>query len=392
MTALPDRRIVIPALGIAQIFAWGSTFYLPAALAPLIATDTGWTYDSIVGGVSVGLLVAGLAAPRVGRLIAAKGGRPVLAVGALLLAAGLIGIGTAADFAWYLAGWVVIGLGMSASLYDAAFSTLGRIYGARSRTALTSVTLFGGFASTVCWPLSAFLAAQYGWRGACFTYAAIQLAVALPIHLFALPQATASGAGTATEPRPPARLRRDEYATFGLLAAVLTLGAAVLSIIGTHLLPILTARGLDVAVAVGLGAIVGPAQVGARIIELLIGNRYDPVWTIVASAVVVAIAAVLMLTGFPVIALAIALYGAGNGIGSVARGTVPLALFGADRYPVLMGRLGFPLLMAMAVSPYLGGLAFQKGGADLTLWLVTAIASANVALVAALRIATWRRD
>ena len=90
MTALPDRRIVVPALGIAQIFAWGSTFYLPAALAPLIATDTGWTYDSIVGGVSVGLLVAGLAAPRVGRLIAAKGGRPVLAIGALLLAAGLI--------------------------------------------------------------------------------------------------------------------------------------------------------------------------------------------------------------------------------------------------------------------------------------------------------------
>ena len=392
MTALPDRRIVIPALGIAQIFAWGSTFYLPAALAPLIATDTGWTYNSIVGGVSVGLLVAGLAAPRVGRLIAANGGRPVLAIGALLLAAGLIGIGTAANFAWYLAGWVVIGLGMSASLYDAAFSTLGRIYGARSRTALTSVTLFGGFASTVCWPLSAFLAARYGWRGACFTYAAIQLAVALPIHLFALPQATASGAGVVIEPRPPARLRRDEYATFGLLAAVLTLGASVLSIIGTHLLPILTARGLDMAVAVGLGAIVGPAQVGARIIELLIGNRYDPVWTIVASAVVVAIAAVLMVSGFPIIALAIALYGAGNGIGSVARGTVPLALFGADRYPVLMGRLGFPLLMAMAVSPYLGGLAFQKGGADLTLWLVTAIASANVVLVAALRVATWRRE
>ncbi len=201
MTALPDRRVVIPALGITQIFAWGSTFYLPAALAPLIATDTGWTYDLIVGGVSVGLLVAGLASPRVGRLIAAKGGRPVLAIGALLLAAGLFGVGTAGSFAWYLAGWVVIGLGMSASLYDAAFSTLGRIYGARSRTALTSVTLFGGFASTVCWPLSAFLAARYGWRGACFTYAAIQLAVALPIHLFALPRATASGAGMAIEPR-----------------------------------------------------------------------------------------------------------------------------------------------------------------------------------------------
>jgi len=392
MIALPDRRVVIPALGITQIFAWGSTFYLPAALAPLIARDAGWSYDLIVGGVSVGLLVAGLASPRVGRLIAVKGGRPVLAIGALLLAAGLLGVGTATNFVWYLIGWAVIGLGMSASLYDAAFSTLGRIYGARSRTAITSVTLFGGFASTVCWPLSAFLAARYGWRGACFTYAAIQLAVALPIHLLALPRAVASEVGTATDVRPPAHLRREEYATFGLLAAVLTLGASVLSIMGTHLLPILTARGLDVAVAVGLGAILGPAQVGARVVELLMGNRYDPVWTIVASAVLVAIAAVLMVSGFPIIALAIALYGAGNGIGSVARGTVPLALFGADRYPVLMGRLGFPLLMAMAVSPYLGGLAFQKGGADLTLSLVTAIALVNVVLVGALRVATWHRD
>jgi MFS family permease len=186
MIALPDRRVVIPALGVTQIFAWGSTFYLPAALAPLIASDTGWPYDLTVGGVSVGLLVAGLASPRVGRLISENGGRPVLAIGALLLATGLLGIGTSSTLAWYLVSWLVTGAGMSASLYDAAFSTLGRVYGSSSRTPITVVTLFGGFASTVCWPLSAFLAARYGWRGACFTYAAIQIAVALPIHLLAL--------------------------------------------------------------------------------------------------------------------------------------------------------------------------------------------------------------
>jgi predicted MFS family arabinose efflux permease len=391
MTTPPDRRIIIPALGITQIFAWGSTFYLPAALAPLIASDTGWAYDSILGGVSVGLLIAGLASPRVGRLIAAEGGRPVLAIGALLLAAGLFAIGTAPNLFWYLIGWVVVGLGMSASLYDAAFSTLGRIYGAHARTAITSTTLFGGFASSVCWPLSAFLAARFGWRGACFTYAGIQIAVALPIHLLALPRAAASEVGLAINARLSARLRRDEYAIFGLLSVVLTLGAAILSLMGTHLLPILTARGLDMAAAVGLAAILGPAQVSARFIELLIGNRYDPVWTIVASAGLIAIAAALMVSGFPIIALAIVLYGAGNGIGSVARGTVPLALFGADRYPILMGRLGFPLLMAMAVSPYLGGLAFQKGGATLTLVLLATIALVNVVFVGALRLITRRR-
>jgi predicted MFS family arabinose efflux permease len=385
---LPDRRVIITALGITQIFAWGSTFYLPAVLAPLIAGDT--AYDLTVGGVSVGLLVAGLASPRVGHLIADKGGRPILASGALLLAAGLLGIGTASSLAWYLVSWLVTGLGMSASLYDAAFSTLGRIYGSNSRTPITAVTLFGGFASTVCWPLSAFLATRYGWRGACFTYAAVQVAVALPVHLLALPATTATEADSAIGKRSPVRLRRDEYATFMLLAAVLTLGAAVLSLVGTQLLPLLTARGIEMSAAVAFGAIVGPAQVGARIAELLIGSRYDPVWTIVASATLVAASALMLTFGFPIVALAIVLYGAGNGIGSVARGTIPLALFDAGRYQVLMGRLGFPLLAAMAVSPYLGGLAFQKGGAEWTLLLLTGLAVANVFLAAALRLITLR--
>jgi predicted MFS family arabinose efflux permease len=391
VTAPPDRRIVVPALGITQILAWGSTFYLPAVLAPFIAKDTGWSYDLVIGGVSVGLLVAGLAAPRVGRLIARRGGRPVLAGGALLLAAGLFGIGIAPSFPWYLAGWAVIGLGMSAGLYDAAFSTLGVIYGSQSRSAITSLTLFGGFASTVCWPLSAFLAEHFGWRGACLTYAAIQVAIALPIHVLVLPRRPrAVDADAAAKERTPVRLQRGEHVVFALLAAVLTIGAAILSIMGTHLLLILIARGLDMPVAVGLGAIVGPSQVGARMIETLAGGRYHPVWTMVASAVLVAIAALLLIGNFPITALAVALYGAGNGIGSIARGTLPLALFGPKRYPVLMGRLALPLLVAMAISPFIGGLAFQKGGAVWVLALLTAIALANVVLVAALRVLTWR--
>jgi len=391
MTVPPDRRIVISALGITQIFAWGSTFYLPAALAPLIASNTGWPYDLTVGGVSVGLLVAGLASPRVGRLIAERGGRPVLTIGALLLAIGLLGIGTASTLAGYFVSWLVTGLGMSASLYDAAFSTLGRIYGPSARTPITAVTLFGGFASTVCWPLSAFLAAHFGWRGTCFAYAAIQIAFALPIHLLALPAATITEGAPAAQKRSPVHLRREEYATFGLLAAVLTLGAAVLSIVGTQLLPLLTARGIEMSAAVAFGAIVGPSQVGARMIEMLAGSHYHPVWTMVASAVLVAIAALMLLGDLPIIAFAIALYGAGNGIGSIARGTVPLALFGPKRYPVLMGRLALPLPVAMAISPFIGGLAFQKGGADWVLALLTAIALANVVLVGALRVLTWRR-
>jgi hypothetical protein len=127
------------------------------------------------------------------------------------------------------------------------------------------------------------------------------------------------------------------------------------------------------------------------VVELLIGNRYDPVWTLVASAALVAISALMLTLGFPIVALAVMIYGAGNGIGSVARGTVPLALFGARRYPALMGRLAFPLLVAMAVTPYLVGLAFQKGGAQWVLLSLTGLAMINIMLVGILRAITKRR-
>jgi predicted MFS family arabinose efflux permease len=315
----------------------------------------------------------------------------VLVGGALLLAGGLLGIGFAPSLPWYLAGWLVIGLGMSAGLYDAAFSTLGTIYGSQSRSAITSLTLFGGFASTVCWPLSAFLAEQLGWRGACFIYAAIQVVIALKFMCWPCRLSHEPSKRTSQRRGAKVRLLCSEYPVFALLAVVLTIGAAILSVMGTHLLLILIARGLDVSVAVGLNAIVGPSQVGARVIEMLAGSRYHPMWTMVASAVLVAIAALMLVGEFPIIAIAIGLYGAGNGIGSIARGTVPLALFGPKRYPVLMGRLALPLLIAMAISPFIGGLAFQKGGVDWVLAPLAAFALANVVLVVALGVLMWRQ-
>ena len=180
---LPDRRIVVPALGITQILAWGSTFYLLGVLANPISRETGWSYDWVIGGVSLGLLVAGVVSPRVGRAIGRYGGRPVLAAGSIFLAAGLIALGLSSNFTLYLVAWVLIGAGMGAGLYDAAFATLGTIYGKDARGAITSVTLFGGFASTVCWPLSALLVEHLGWRGAAFVYGAVQLGVSLPVFL-----------------------------------------------------------------------------------------------------------------------------------------------------------------------------------------------------------------
>ena len=156
----PDRRIVVAALGVTQILAWGSTFYLLGVLANPIARNTGWGYDGVTSGVSVGLLMASALSPSVGRAIRKWGGRRVLVLSAMLLAAGLLLLGSAQSLAWYLTAWLLMGIGMGAGLTDAAFSTLGSIYGENARSAITSLTLFAGFASTICWPFSAYLVEQ----------------------------------------------------------------------------------------------------------------------------------------------------------------------------------------------------------------------------------------
>lgn len=341
-------RVVIATLGITQILAWGSSFYLPAVLAQPIASDTGWSLGWVVGGLSVGLLATGLVAPRVGRTIDARGGRPVLVASSVLLAAGLATLALAHSLPVYLMAWLVMGLGMGSGLYDAGFATLGRLYGKEARRAITTLTLWGGFASTVCWPLSAWLVEHFGWRGACAAYAAIHVIVSLPLHALVVPgigSVPADGQSSGAKPglsSPPPLTGTRRTRAFALLATILTLAAVTASMIGVHLLTFLQARGLGLAAAVALGALVGPSQVGARVIEMAFGRHYHPIWTMVASVALVAGGVMLLLLGFPILALALALYGAGNGIGSIAKGTLPLALFGPEGYASLMDGLRCP--------------------------------------------------
>lgn len=386
----PSPRVVITALGITQILAWGSSFYLPAVLAKPITADTGWSLGWVVGGLSLGLLAAGLVAPKVGRTIDVRGGRPVLIASSILLATGLATLALAHSLLVYLMAWLVMGLGMGAGLYDAGFATLGRLYGKDARRAITTLTLWGGFASTVCWPLSAYLVEQLGWRGACAAYAAIHVLVCLPLHAFVVPGIGSLPDGSrpsGTKPGPPSPaplVGTRRMRAFALLATILTLGAVTASMIGVHLLTLLQARGLGLAAAVALGALVGPAQVGARVVEMAFGRHYHPIWTMAASVTLVAGGVLLLLLGFPILALALALYGAGNGIGSIAKGTLPLALFGADGYASLMGRLAMPSLLAQALSPPLGALLIEWGGADAALGLLSTLTCLNLGLVSLL--------
>jgi predicted MFS family arabinose efflux permease len=386
MTWQPSRLAVVSALGIVQILTWGSSFYLLSVLASPMARDTGWPLAWIVGGLSVGLLVAGAVSPRVGDFIGEHGGRPVLALAALALAAGLATVGLAPSLPVYLGGWLLVGLGMGTGLYDSAFATLGRLYGAEARSAITTLTLWGGFASTVSWPLSAFLVERVGWRGTCLAYAGLHLAVTLPLVLLLVPRPPPDAASRSAGPVPSVILDPRERRAFLLMAGVLTLGGTVMAMVSVHLVTLLQARGVGLASAVAYGALIGPSQVGARIVEMAGKGRHHPLWTLTAAMLLVAAGLAGLAAGLPVVGLALVLYGAGNGIYSIARGTVPLALFGPERYASLMGRLARPGLVAQAFSPSLGALVLTSWGSDATYLLLTGLALANVGLALAL----WR--
>jgi MFS family permease len=390
----PRRRIVIAALGTTQILAWGTSYYLLAVLGKPIAVDTGWSLSVVVGGLSLGLLAGSFASPAIGRMIEAKGGRPVLAASSALLGIGLALLGSAHHLAAYGAAWLVLGVGMGAGLYDAAFATLGRAYGGEARGAIVSLTLWGGFASTVCWPLSAWLLDTLGWRGVCFVYAAVQLGFSLPVHLLLMPRLRKSaGAGKGAASRPARPLAAAERRTFAMFAVLVTFGGAIASIMSVHLLTFLQLRGLDLAAAVGLGALFGPTQVAARVVEMTFGNRYHPIWTLAAAKSLIGLAVVLLLAGIllPLIAVAVMIYGAGNGIWSIARGTMPLALFGPEGYATLIGRLALFGLLAQALSPSVAAVVIDRFGAGAVLATMAAMALVNLSITATLWVSLARR-
>jgi len=368
-------------------------------LAKPIAADTGWALSSVVAGLSLGLLVAGLASPAMGRAVERRGGRPVLASSSLVFAAGLVALGLARGPTSYFVGWAVLGIGMAAGLYDAAFATLGKLYRHDARRLITNLTLIGGFASTLAWPLSALLVESLGWRATCWVYAGLHLAVGLPLHWLLVPAWRADGpAPSATSVAAPRSSReagaaaRSHIVLIWMLGTSFTLQAVITSVVAVHLLSVLQGLGQTLAAAVALGVLVGPSQVGGRLLEVAFGQRLHPVWTAVAATLFVLLGLGLLVGGSaPVLAVALVLYGAGNGIQTIVRGTLPLAVFGSTGYASLLGRLAMPILLAQAVAPTLVAPVLAGPGPKMLLWILTAVAVLNLLLACALRAAAPMR-
>lgn len=349
----PWRAVLV--LGVTEILAWGTIFYPPVLTVPLIAHERGWSMSFAMGGFSLALLTAGLVSPRVGLLIDRYGGHRVMSVGSLLAALGLALIVYAAHPAAYLAVWMLLGVATAATLYDPAFATLGRIFGAGARRPITALTLAGGFASTVSWPATHLLLNAVGWQGTYLVYAAVLALVAAPLNAFALPRTRADPAARSDQPaQAPSIVLPPTGWPFLLVAAAFAAYAFVPSGLSAHLLAIFARAGIDAATVVAIGALFGPAQVAARICELMVARRIHPLFVArFAVAMLLAAFALLALFGLSVATAAAfaVMFGMANGLLTIARGAVPLALFGAAGYGHLMGRIGGPYLVMQAIAP-----------------------------------------
>jgi predicted MFS family arabinose efflux permease len=375
---MTERQLpVVAVLGTTQTLAWASSYYIPAVLADTIAKELGVSTVWIFGAFSVSLLISALLGPRVGRQIDAFGGNGVLAASNVMIAAGLVLLGLAQGLPMLCAAWLVLGFGMGFGLYDSAFAALGRIYGANARRAITGITLIAGFASTVGWPLTAWGAAEIGWRNTCFAWAAAHIVAGLPMNLFLLPRpAGTAGAAAAQALQVKPNVPFDRRMT--LLAIAFATAWIVTGAMAAHFPRLLEASGATAAQAIAAGALIGPAQVAARMLEAGFLSRFHPLVSARLATITHPIGAAVLLTaggGAAASAFAV-LHGSGNGVLTIARGTVPLSIFGAENYGYRLGLIGAPARISQACAPLAFGLLIDYMGVG-ALWV-----SATLSLMA----------
>lgn len=378
----PGKKLgLVAGLGTAQTLAWASSYYLVAFVAGPQARDLGIGINTVFAAFTGALLVAALVGPRVGRTIDLIGGREVLAVSNLLFAAGLalMAVAHTAPLLW--AGWLIMGAGMGLGLYDAAFATLGRIYGVAARPSITGITLIAGFASTVGWPLTAWGVDAIGWRETCVAWAAAHMLLGLPLNLLMLPRLRSTAPTAAEQAASPPVVAMDR--NMWLLAFAFAAGWVVAAALAAHLPRLLEISGATTAQILVASMLLGPAQVAARTIEAVLLSRTHPLMTARACMLTHPAGASLLLLGGGVMAAPfVLLHGGGHGILTVARGTVPLSVFGAKDYGYRLGLLGAPTRIGQAFAPLVFSLIIDRIGSGALIVTSAICIAASCALFA----------
>ncbi|MGL4239639.1 MAG: MFS transporter [Beijerinckiaceae bacterium] len=381
-------KLPVIAIGVAQTLGYGSVYYLPAILMDGIAKDLGVSTPVAFGAFTLSLLILAFIGPWSGRWIDRHGGRGILCAASVLFAAGLALTGLSTNVFMLYAAWLLLGVGMGIGLYESAFATLAALFGRDARGAITGVTLIAGFASTVAWPLTAWMEAAWGWRTACFVWAALNLTLGLGMNLL-VPAGTRESRGggdqVAGEPPVAARDGPRERRIMLILSFAFGAGLFITTSMSAHLPRLLEQAGASAVAAVAAGALIGPAQVGARLIEYFFLQRVHPLFiTRAAMATHPVAVAVLLVLGGPAAAVFVLIHAAGNGVQTIAKGTLPLALFGPQGYGLRQGLISAPGRVAQAFAPVLFGLLIERFGAH-ALWVTAAMGLAATASLWLLR-------
>jgi len=379
---LDPMVVAVNALGITQITAWGTSFYCLGVLAKPIVADTGWPLTTVFLGFSVALLVMGFISNWVGRTIDRVGARAVMCIGTVIVSAGLLALSQAKDPVSYLAIWAVLGVGMRCCLYDAAFAALVQVTPSRGRKAISYLTLYGAYASTVFWVIGHYLNETYGWRGTLIAFAAINLVICLPLNWVGLArhdalEATVSVATSRPSPDGPVLEGRMRVIGMFLFAVIMSLNGFVFGIISIQLVPLLEAAGLAGATAVWVASLKGHGQFAGRVVEIFFGRNLKAMTIARISIAVLPASLVLLLLSNGALLQLVAftlLLGAAQGVITIVRGAVPLALFGAKGYGAVLGVIATPILLVNALSPAIFALLVDQFGWQTSLYALFACA------------------
>jgi MFS family permease len=388
MRTLTDRRaVVVSAIGITQTLAWGSTYYLTAVFVDPVSDGLQLPRAWFLGIFSAALLLSGLLGPLAGRTIDRRGGRNVLAATNVVFAAGLALLSIATGVAGLAVAWAVLGLGMGFGLYEAAFATVAGLYGRDARNAITGITLFAGFASTVGWPASSLFIETFGWRGACLAWAALHLLIGLPMNRLLVPNAPPHAPQETPTHDAPSRIPW----TMVVLACVFGATWFVSTAFAAHLPRLLEALGTTPTMAIAAASLVGPAQVAARLVEFGFLRSVSPLISARLATGLHPVGACLLAIVGPVAAIPfVLLHGAGNGMLTIARGTLPLALFGSAGYGLRTGLLSAPARILQGGAPLLFGVVLDHGGPIYALLLSGTLTGASFLLLFAVKASASR--
>jgi MFS family permease len=381
VTVSPTTR-AIAGLGFTQIVGWGTTYLMPSVLGREFQRDLDLSPELVFAGITVMFALSAVCSPRIGRIVDRLGARSLMATGSLVYALSLVGLASSQGPASYLACWAVMGIGSALALSTPSSIAIVQVAGPRARQAIALLTIVGGFASTVFWPVTGVLDAAIGWRTTLLLYAAIHLLACAPIHWLILPRRPPTHPAPTTAAPAAAGVAPEEAGrVFLLLTITLSFGAFVFTGVQLQMIEMLRGLGHSPASALLLASLIGPSQVGIRIFELLFGHRYSIMRSAVFGSLMLPVGLGLALAAghlFVVALLVVAAYGVSNGLKAVQRATLPLALFGRAQFGAYMGRLALPQGIVAAVAPPIMAAVLSRFGTAGALWLCFAFATISL--------------